>query len=90
MHILVVMRPADLHILLNETANECPEDMKQHSTDKENNIENDERNLLGEKVVDSEKCCSFTNKTDLRRRDFQEHFREMRCKWHFSYMYFRK
>ena len=67
---------ADFHIVLNETANECQEDMKQHSKDKENNIENDEGNLLVEKVVDSEKHCSVTNEDGLR-QDFREFSRKM-------------
>ena len=41
--------------------------MKQHSTDKENNIENDEGNQFGEKIVYSEKHCSIIiPKNDLR------------------------
>ena len=43
---------------LNETANQHQEDRKQHSTDEENNIENNEGNQLGEEVVDSGKYCS--------------------------------
>ena len=44
--------------MLNETANQHQEDMKKHSTDEENNIENNRGNQFGEMIVDSGKYCS--------------------------------
>ena len=41
----------------NETPNQRQEDRKQHSTDEENNVKNDEGNQFGEKVVDFGKHC---------------------------------
>ena len=53
---LLVNNSANLNIALKETANQHQEDMKQHRTHEENNIENDEGNQLDEKLVDYQ-CC---------------------------------
>ena len=58
--------------MLNETANQRQEDMKQHSTDEENNIENDEGNQFGEKFVDSEKHCSVISPRNVLRVSYAE------------------
>ena len=39
--------------------------MKQHSTNEENNIENDEGNQFGEKFVDTVKRCSITSPRNI-------------------------
>ena len=46
--------------------------MKQHSTDEENNIENDEENQFGEKVIDSEKPCSVISPKNVLRVSYAE------------------
>ena len=53
---------ANPDIVLNETANQRQEDM----TDEENNIENDEGNQFGVKVVDSEKHSVISPNNVLR------------------------
>ena len=55
---LLANHSANLEIVLNETANQHQEDMKKHSTDEENNIENNRGNQFGEMIVDSGKYCS--------------------------------
>ena len=58
--------------VLNETPNQCQEDRKQNSTDEENDIENDEGNQLGEKVVDSGKHCSVISPKNVLRVSYAE------------------
>ena len=49
-------------------------------TDEENNIENDETNQFGEKIVDSEKHCSVISPNNVLRvfirRNFKAAYRE--------------
>ena len=59
---------ANPDIVLNETANQRQEDM----TDEENNIENDEGNQFGKKVVDSEKHCSVISPNNVLRVSYAE------------------
>ena len=58
--------------VLNETANKRQEDRKQHSTDEENNIENDEGNQFGEKAVDYGKHCSVISSKNFLRVSYAE------------------
>ena len=58
--------------VLNETTNKRQEDRKQHSTDEENNIENDEGNQFGEKAVDSGKHCSVISSKNFSRVSYAE------------------
>ena len=58
--------------VLNETVNQHQEDRKQHGTDEENDIENDEGNQLGEKVVDSGKHCSIISPKNVLRVSYVE------------------
>ena len=53
--------------MLNETANQRQEDRKQHSTDEETNIQNDEGNQLSEEVVNSGKQCSVISPKNVLR-----------------------
>ena len=53
--------------VLNETANQRQDDRRQHSTDEENNIKNDEGNQFGEKVVYSGKYCSVISPKNVSR-----------------------
>ena len=59
--VLLANNSANPDIVLNETANQRQEDMP----DEENNIENDEGNQFGEKVVDSEKHCSVISPNNV-------------------------
>ena len=59
---------ANTDIVLNETENQRQEDM----TDEENNIENDEENQFGVKVVDSEKHCSIISPNNVLRVSYAE------------------
>ena len=68
--------------VLNETANQGKEDRKQHSTDKENNTENDEGNQLGEKVVDSGKHFGVINPKNVLRVSYAEILKQPRRKPH--------
>ena len=58
--------------VLNENADQRQEDRKQDSTDEENNIENDEGNQFGEKVVDSGKHCSVISHKNVLRVSYAE------------------
>ena len=63
---------ADPDKVLNETANQRQEDRKQHSTDEQNNIENDELSQFGEKAIDSGKHCSVISTKNV----FEFHMQE--------------
>ena len=69
---LLANNSANFDKVLNETANQHQEDRKQHSTDEENDIENDEGNQLDEKVVDSGKHCSIIGPKNVLRVSYAE------------------
>ena len=74
--VLLANNSANPEIVLNETANQRQEDI----ADEENNIETDEGNQFGEKVVDSEKHCSVISPnnvlTSFIRRNFKAAYKE--------------
>ena len=69
---LLVSNSANPDKVLNETANQRQEDRKQHSTDEENKIENDEGNQLSEEVVDSGKHCNVISPKNVLRVSYAE------------------
>ena len=58
--------------VLNETAYQRQEDRKRHSTDEENNIENNKGNQPDEKIVDFGKHCSVISPQNVLRVSYAE------------------
>ena len=58
--------------VLNETANQRQGDRRQHSTDEENNIENDEGNQCGEMLVYSGEYCTVISPKNVSRVSYAE------------------
>ena len=63
---------ANPDIVLNENANQRQENGKQNIAGEESNIENDEENQFGEKVVDSWKHCSVISPKNVLRVSYAE------------------
>ena len=58
--------------MLNENANQRQENRKQNIAGEESNIENDEENQFGEKVVDSWKYCRVISPKNVLRVSYAE------------------